>query len=53
VLQYYVHGEIYLSLIKWLDRVSHFNPAGIALKAFIAVYIKNDIPGISVLLVVL
>jgi len=37
VTDYDLHGEIFLSLVKWLDRVSHFNPAEIALKAFIAV----------------
>ncbi len=48
-----MHGEISSSLLKWLDRVSHFNAAEIALKAFIVVYIINDISGISVLLFML
>jgi len=50
---YDIHGEIPSSLLKWLDCVPNLNPAGIALKAFIIIYIINDIPSISVLLFIL
>jgi hypothetical protein len=53
ITDYDIHGEISSSLLKWLDRVSHFNATEIALKAFIVVYIINDISDISVLLFML
>ncbi len=34
ITDYDIHSEISSSLLKWLDRVSHFNAAEIALKAF-------------------